>query len=87
MDPHALRTSFVSWLQVYGVDPRAQIMLARHSPQGVTLRNYQDFGLFDLWAEIAKLPAIHCEAAPDLAKATGTCDIRPGKVARPYTKT
>ncbi len=83
LDLHALRTSFISWLGVYGVDPRAQIMLARHSPHGVTLRNYQDFGLFDLWAEIAKLPAICWKADPELAKATGTCDIRPGKVARP----
>lgn len=58
-------------------------MLARHSPQGVTLRDYQDFGLFDLWAEIAKLPAIRWKADPGLAKATATCDSRPERVAPP----
>ena len=55
---HALRTTFVSWLGACGVDPRAQIALARHAPTGVTLRHYQGFGLFDLWAEIGKLPPI-----------------------------
>src|SRR3990172_1745048 len=56
IDRPALRTTFVSWLGMYGVDPRAQIVLARHAPTGVTLRHYQDFTLFDLWAEIRKLP-------------------------------
>lgn len=53
IDRHSFRMTFISWLGCYGVDPRAQIVLARHAPQGVTLRNYQDFGVFDLWAEIA----------------------------------
>ncbi len=40
IDRHALRTTFISWLGLYGVDPRAQIMLARHTPQGITLKHY-----------------------------------------------
>ncbi len=76
LDRHALRTTFVSWLGRYGVDPRAQIMLARHTPQGVTLRNYQDFRLFDLWAEICKLPSLLTE--PEAMQATGTYDATCG---------
>jgi len=74
VDRHAMRTTFVSWLGLYGVDPRAQIMLARHSPQGITMRHYQDFSLFDLWSEIAKLPSIHNDTTsqPDSIRATGT---------------
>jgi hypothetical protein len=66
------------------VDPRAQIVLARHAPQGVTLRNYQDFSLFDLWAEIAKLPAIRTEVKAEAASATGT-DSRTPKVSLPVS--
>ena len=73
VDRHALRTTFISWLGQFGVDPRAQLALARHAPQGVTLRNYQDFGVFDLWAEIRKLPGMKREH-PNTAKATGTYD-------------
>ena len=40
LDLHALRKTFVSWLGLYGVDPRAQISLARHAPQGITMRLY-----------------------------------------------
>ncbi len=75
VDRHALRTTFISWLGQYGVDPRAQLVLARHAPQGVTLKNYQDFGVFDLWKEIRKLPGIH-ESGPQTAKKTGTYDVQ-----------
>jgi integrase len=40
VDRHALRTTVISWLGLYGVDPRAQLILARHAPQGVTLKHY-----------------------------------------------
>ena len=60
----------MSWLGLCGVDPRGQVVLARHAPQGVTLRNYQDFGVFDLWGEIAKLPAI--QGGAEAVRATGT---------------
>jgi len=73
VDRHTLRTTFITWLGQYGVDPRAQIALARHSPQGVTLRNYQDFTCLDLSAEIRKLPGIWSEP-PQILAATGTCD-------------
>jgi len=77
VDRHAFRTAFVSWLGASGVDPRAQIKLARHAPQGVTMRHYQDFGLFDLHAEIAKLPSIRPVAADQQQRATGTCERLP----------
>jgi len=74
IDRHALRTTFISWLGLYGVDPRAQIALARHAPVGITLRNYQDFSVFDLWAEIGKLPPIGdaVGAGREKVRATGT---------------
>ena len=71
IDMHAMRTTFISWLGLHGVDPRSQVQLARHSPRGVTLRNYQDFTLFDLWAEIRKLPSIQPPGAEDRATGTG----------------
>ncbi len=80
VDLHALRTTFISWLGFYGVDPRAQIMLARHAPQGVTLRNYQDFGVFDLWAQIRKLPPIRAEGEAERLRATGTEHSAPASV-------
>jgi len=58
VDRHALRTTFITWLGLFGVDPRAQIRLARHAPTGITLKHYQDFDGFDLFAEIRKLPGI-----------------------------
>ncbi len=76
LDRHALRTTFISWLGQYGVDPRAQMKLARHAPRGVTFRNYQDFAVFDLWMEIRKLPGITPDE-PHVLKATGTCDMGP----------
>ncbi len=84
VDRHALRTTFISWLGLYGVDPRAQIVLARHAPQGVTLKHYQDFTVFDLWAEIRKLPPTRVESAQaDAVRATGTADSAPAsEVAR-----
>ena len=75
VDRHALRTTFISWLGLCGVDPRAQIILARHAPQGVTLRHYQDFSILDLWSEIRKLPPIRTKAAEaEESQATGTDD-------------
>lgn len=71
LDRHAMRTTFVTRLGHYGVDYRAQVVPARHSPQGITLRNYQDFSVFDLWSEIRKLPGL--EPEPQQAgKATGS---------------
>ncbi len=75
VDRHALRTTFISWLGQYGVDPRAQIRLARHAPRGITLRSYQDFSVFHLWAEIAKLPGAGCPETA-MVRATGTGDAR-----------
>ncbi len=72
VDRHALRTTFISWLGLYGVDPRAQIVLARHAPQGITLKHYQDFSLLDLWAEIRKLPGPGDCGQTVHALATGT---------------
>lgn len=66
------------------MDQRIQIALARHAPTGVTLKHYQDFGLFDLWGAIRKLPPIRwIEPKAEFLRATGTCDIGPNSVARP----
>ena len=64
----------VSWLGLHGAGPRAQIALAHHAPQCVTLRDYQDFGLFDLWAQIARLPPIRAESVAEAVQATGAND-------------
>ena len=74
IDRHALKTTFVSWLGLYGVDHRAQGLLARHAPQGITLKHYQDFSLFDLWSEIEKIPSPLDGAEVNTAIATGTDD-------------
>jgi len=88
IDRHALRTTYISWLGVSGVDPRAQIALARHAPTGVTLRHYQDFQLFDLWGEIRKLPPIRWNIPESqVPRATGTCNFRPNAAAPPVALT
>ncbi len=70
VDRHGLRTTFISWLGACGVSQQAQVTLGRHSTVGVTLTNYQDFRLLDLWGEVAKLPPIKQLAAQE--QATGT---------------
>ena len=54
---------------------------------GVRLKHYQNFGLFDMWAEIAKLPSIRTGAASESVRATGTddagCESRRGDIALP----
>ena len=57
-------------------------MLARHAPQGVTLRNYQDFDVFDLWAEIRKLPGLK-KPEQDADAATGTYNVKPRRTLVP----
>ena len=76
------------------MDPRAQIALARHAPTGVTLKHYPDFGLFDLWGEIRKLPPIRwTDSEVEFVRATGTDDAVAGAphelnngVARPVAQ-
>jgi len=58
VDRHALRTTFVTWLALHGVDPRLQVKLARHSPRGLTFQRYTDMRLFDEWEAINRLPSI-----------------------------
>ncbi len=72
IDRHALRTTFVSWLEAAGVTGSAKRILARHAAVGVTERHYTDARLLDLWAEIRKLPAIPRASEPASLKATGT---------------
>ena len=56
----------------------AQILLAGHAPQGVTLRHYRDFSILDLWAEIRKLAPIRTNAIQtEAVAATGTENARP----------
>ncbi len=82
VDRHALRTTFISWLGLSAVDPRAQIVLARHAPKGVTFKSYMDFSLIDLWTEIRKLPAPRLTSEIDTQCATGTADRASSAVAR-----
>ena len=72
IDRHALRTTYVSWLEAAGVSGSAKRILARHAAVGVTERNYTDARLLDLWAEIRKLPAIPTASEPQALRATGT---------------
>jgi len=72
VDRHAFKTTFVSWLAANGVSETAMSRLAQHSPKGVTERHYQDFGVFDLWAEIQKLPSMIPAADSDVLRATRT---------------
>ena len=54
------------------------MMLARHAPQGVTLKHYQDFTVFDLWRETGKLHPIRWEVTGnETARATGTDGTAP----------
>lgn len=72
IDRHALRTTFVSWLEAAGVTGSAKRILARHAAVGVTERHYTDARLLDLWSEIRKLPAIPRAAESVSLKAAGT---------------
>ncbi len=58
------------------------MILVRRAPQGVTLKNYQDFGVLNLWAEMAKLPGVQGPGA-EVARATRTDDIVQSDSARP----
>lgn len=83
VDRHALRTTFISWLGQFGVDSRAQIRLARHAPQGITLKHYQDFSVLDLWAELRKVPGPGDFGGAVRSRATGTdgdAGVAPGVV-------
>ena len=48
VDRRVLRTTFISWLGISGIKPGAQMSMARHSAQGVTLNPYQDSCRFDV---------------------------------------
>lgn len=70
VDRHSLRTTFGTWLAIYGVTPDARRILMRHAATTVTDRHYLDVTLLDLWKEIAKLPVIQWET--ETLKDTGT---------------
>ena len=48
VDRYGTRTTFISWLGLHRVHPRAEVILARHAPEGVAFRDYQDFATVDL---------------------------------------
>ena len=56
VDFHALRTTFVSWLNMTGAHPRTAQALARHSSIELTMGAYSDVRLLDLRAAIDRLP-------------------------------
>ena len=71
LDRHALRTTFVTWLSVAGVEPRTAQELARHTDLKLTMQNYTDPKLINLWGAIERLPAIRQAA---VTCKTGTDD-------------
>jgi len=70
LDRHSLRTTFVTWLSVAGVDPRTAQELARHTDIGLTMQNYTDPKLINLSAAVERLPTLTGTAQ----RKTGTCD-------------
>ncbi|MFC1706240.1 tyrosine-type recombinase/integrase [Planctomycetota bacterium] len=59
VDLHALRTTFITWLAVSGVHPKAAQLLARHSSIELTMRYYTDESAIDLRGAIEKVaPAL-----------------------------
>jgi len=82
IDRHALRTTFSSWLADAGVPERKQRALTRHADPDITGKRYTDRSLFDLWAEIAKLPPIRWTGSEAQSlRATGTDNSRAKAVA------
>jgi len=73
LDRHSLRTTFVTWLSVCGVDPRTAQELARHTDISLTMQNYTDPKLINLSAAIEKLPSLESD---DAQRKTGTCDTK-----------
>ncbi|NOT01459.1 MAG: tyrosine-type recombinase/integrase [Phycisphaerales bacterium] len=71
LDRRALRTSFVTWLSMSGVDPRTAQQLARHTDIELTMRVYTDPRLIDTSTAIERLPTLDPDEAVS-AKATGT---------------
>lgn len=71
VDRHALRTTFITWLSVYGTLPRTAQMLARHSDLQLTMGVYTDTAL------LAGSEAI--ETLPDLSQAVPKGSESPAK--------
>jgi integrase len=56
IDFHALRTTFISWLNMTGAHPRTAQALARHANIETTMARYTDIRLVDLRAAVERLP-------------------------------
>jgi site-specific recombinase XerD len=59
LDRHALRTTFVTWLSVSGVEPRTAQQLARHTDISLTMQAYTDprlLGCRQRWKSYLRSP-------------------------------
>jgi integrase len=85
LDVHALRTTFGTLLSKGGVTPRTAQAAMRHSKIDLTMNVYTDPALLDVRAALNALPSLPLGGAQDvtreLAKATGTEDLRPRTLA------
>ena len=58
VDFHALRTTFITRLQLAGVPPREVQELARHSDMRLSTKNYMDVSQLPLAATVRQMPAL-----------------------------
>lgn len=82
IDVHALRHTFGTLLSKGGVAPRTAQAAMRHSSIDLTMNVYTDPKLLDVAGAVQSLPALPLAgSAPQEAKATGTTDAAPKKLA------
>ncbi len=80
LDVHALRTTFGTLLSKGGVAPRTAQAAMRHSDIRLTMQTYTDPKLLDVRGALDSLPSLPLpgehSTTPDVARATGTEDLR-----------
>ncbi|MBC7817931.1 MAG: site-specific integrase [Planctomycetaceae bacterium] len=91
IDVHALRHSFGTLLSKGGVAPRTAQAAMRHSDIHLTMMTYTDPKLLDVQGALDSLPLLPLTDAPhsqrEIAKATGTDDLRASTVKSSVTPT
>jgi integrase len=65
VDFHALRYTFATMLNRWGVSPRAAMELMRHSDMRLTTKTYMDSTALPLFTEMEKLPSPIASPEPD----------------------
>jgi hypothetical protein len=82
-DFHSLRHAFVSMLDRAGATLKQAMQLARHSDPKLTMKRYGRAHLGDLAGAVDKLPSLlPTDSATEGARATGTDDFQPARLAR-----